>query len=149
MVRFEHKLTLNNDVDEIFPYITNPENNPIWDLNPFEEGMSAEDSIEVGTGGRSTCKFLGNSYEMNFTVSDYDPPNCVSHLITAGPLVVEMTNDLESVENGSRLTVSMRIRLKGIRKMTEPFIAKKIRRQTISNLEVLQLFFRLKALSYS
>jgi hypothetical protein len=149
MVKIEYEMILQNDIDEIFSYIANPENNPVWDLIPSEANMSSDGSIEVGTTGNSVITFLGNIYEMNFSYDIFDPPNCVSHLSTAGLIVAEMTNDLASVGNGTKLTVQMKIRLRGLRKLVEPFIAKKIRKQIFANLEVLQLFFRLRNVSFA
>jgi len=147
MVKFEHEIILNNDVDEIFTYLANPECNPIWDANTFESVKYSEGAVEVGTTGKSVNRFLGRSYETNFTYGDYDPPHLVSHRMTAGPMEIETTNGLKDVENGTRVTLSLKVNFKGINKLREPFISKKMKKQFRENLEVLQLFFRFKALS--
>lgn len=149
MVKFKHEIILHNDVDEIFSYLSNPECNPIWDTNTFESVQYSEGEVGVGTTGKSVSRFLGRSYETNFTYDDYDPPHLVSHRMTAGPMEMETTNDLKEDENGTHITLSLRVKFKGINKLKEPFISKKMKKQFRENLEDLQLFFRFKALSRS
>jgi hypothetical protein len=36
MTRFTHELTLNNEIDEVFSFISNPVNNPVWDTSILE-----------------------------------------------------------------------------------------------------------------
>ncbi len=147
MVRFEHEIILHNDVDEIFSYIAKPESNPIWDSNTFESLHFSEGAVGVGTTGKSVSRILGRSYEADFTYDDYDPPHLVSHRLTASSMEMETTNGLKQVENGTQITLSLKVKFRGINKLREPFISKKMKKQFRENLEVLQLFFRFKALS--
>ena len=147
MVKFEHEIILNNDVDEIFSYLANPECNPIWDTNTFESVQYPEGEVGVGTTGKSLSRFLGRSYETNFTYDDYDPPHLVSHRMTAGPMEMETTNDMREDENGTHITLSLKVKFKGINRLKEPFISKRMKKQFRENLEVLHLYFRFKALS--
>ena len=149
MVKFKHEIILHNDVDEIFSYLANPECNPVWDTNAFESVQFAEGAVGVGTTGKSVNRFLGRSYETNFTYDDYDPPHLVSHRMTAGPMEMETTNGLKEVENGTQITLSLKVKFKGINRLREPFISKRMKKQFRKNLEDLQLFFRLIALSRS
>ena len=149
MVKFEHEIIVHNDIDEIFSYIAKPESNPIWDSNTFESLHFSEGEVGVGTTGKSVSRFLGRSYEANFTYDDYDPPHLVSHRMTAGCMEMESINGLKQVENGTQITLSLKIKFKGINKLREPFISKRIKKQFRENLEVLRLYFRLKALSKS
>jgi hypothetical protein len=149
MVKFEHEIILHNDVDEIFSYLANPECSPIWDTNTFKSVQYSEGVVEVGTTGKGVSRFLGRSYETNFTYDDYDPPHLVSHRMTAGPMEIETTNDLREDENGTHITLSLKVNFKGINKLREPFISKRMKKQFRENLEDLQLFFRFKALSRS
>ena len=149
MVEFEHEIILHNDVDEIFSYIAKPESNPIWDSNTFESLHYSEGAVGVGTTGKSVSRLFGRSYEANFTYDDYDPPHLVSHRMTAGPMEMQTTNGLKEVENGTQITLSLKVKFKGINKLREPFISKRLKKQFRENLEVLRLYFRLKALSQS
>lgn len=149
MVKFEHEIILHNDVDEIFSYLANPECNPIWDTNTFEPVQCSGGAVGVGTTGKSVSKFLGRSYETNFTYDDFDPPHLVSHRMTAGPMEMETTNGLKEVESGIHITLSLKVKFKGINKLIEPFISKRMKKQYRENLEVLQMYFRLKALAQS
>ncbi len=146
MVRFEHEITLHNDIDEVFSYIANPENNPIWDKNTSETEQISESVIGVGTAGRLTSTFLGHSYETNFTYNAYDPPHLVSHQITSGPMEMETTSGLKKLEYGTQITLELKVRLKGLKKLMEPFIARRMKKQVGENLELLRLYFRLKSL---
>ena len=147
MVRIEHEISLHNDVDELFSYIANPENNPIWDKNTNETGQISESAIGVGTTGQITSTFLGRSYETNFTYDVYDPPHLVSHQLTVGPMEMEMTNGLKELENGTQITLDLKVRFKGLKKLMEPFIARRMKKQVRENLEQLKLYLRLKAWS--
>jgi hypothetical protein len=111
-------------------------------ITTFSEG-----AVGVGTTGKSVSRILGRSYEADFTYDDYDPPHLVSHRLTASSMEMETTNGLKQVENGTQITLSLKVKFRGINKLREPFISKKMKKQFRENLEVLQLYFRLKALS--
>jgi hypothetical protein len=147
MVKFKHELTMQNEVDEVFSFIANPENSPIWDLQTLESVRLIESPLMVGTTGQIVSTFLGRGYEPHFTFEEYDPPHLVSHRITAGSMEMETTNGLKELENCTQITMDCKVKFKGLNKLMEPFIARRMKKQVSENLEVLQLFFRLKSLS--
>jgi hypothetical protein len=58
---------------------------------------------------------------------------------------VETRNGLRRDGNVTRIMHDRRIRLRGLKRLYEPFIGKKIRKKVIADLEKLQLYFRLKS----
>lgn len=145
MIRIEHEITLQDNIDDVFSFIANVENNPKWDSDYIMAKITSEEPIGVGTEGKSVLSILGKSYESTFTYDKYDPPHLVSKHITAGNIKMEVTNGLEEVDNGTQLTHYLEISHKGLKKIVEPFLAKKIKKQVHANLEQLKLYFRLKA----
>jgi hypothetical protein len=145
MVRFEHEITLQKDIDEIFSFIANVENNPKWDSDCIMAKITSEGPIGEGTVGKSVLNILGRSYDSTFIYDEYDLPHLVSKHITAGHIEMKVTDGLKEVENGTQLTHYLEITHKGPKKLMEPFLAKRIKNQFQAGHEKLKLYFRIKA----
>jgi uncharacterized protein YndB with AHSA1/START domain len=144
MIRIEHEITIQEEIDEVFSFISNAENNPKWDSDCVMAKITSEEPIGVGTAGKSIVNILGRSYESTFTYDEYDPPQRVSKQITAGQIKMKVTNELKEVDNGTQLARNLEISHNGPKKLMEPLLAKKIKKQFQGSHEKLKLYFRLK-----
>jgi hypothetical protein len=145
MIKIEHEITLQDHIDEVFTFIANSENNPKWDPDCLEAEITSEGPIGVGTTGKYIQNLLGTSYYSTFRVDEYEPPFLVTKHITSDQLRMEIKNGLVDVGNGTRLTQRLEIRHRGPKKLLELFMAKRIEKQIMVNLDKLKLYFRIKS----
>jgi uncharacterized protein YndB with AHSA1/START domain len=144
MIRIEHEITIQDEIDEVFSFISNAENNPKWDSDCIMAKITSEEPIGVGTAGESTLDILGKTYNSTFTYDEYDPPHMVSKHIRAGHIKMIVTDRLKEVDNGTQLTRCIEITRNGTKMLMEPFFAKKIKKKFQVSYEKLELYFRLK-----
>jgi hypothetical protein len=145
MIKIKHEITLQDHIDDVFSFISNPENNPKWDPDCLEAEITSEGPIGVGTKGRFVQNLLGTSYYSTFTYDEFEPPFLVSKHITSDQLRMEIKNGLVDMGNGTRLTQHLEIQHSGPKKLLEPFMAKRIEKQIQLNLDKLKLYFRIKS----
>lgn len=146
MAKFTHELILTNDIDEVFYYISNPVNNPVWDSYAFKTDFPNGKEIEAGTTGKGMSTFLGETYESNFIFNEYEPPTMVVHRTRAKVVDVEMSSDLEELKNGIKVTLDIDVKFNGGKKLLTPLLKAKVKNRIKENLEVLKLNFRLMSL---
>lgn len=146
MAKFTHEITLSNDINEVFCYISNPVNNPVWDSSAFETESSNRKVIEAGMTGKGISTFLGETFETDYILHEYKPPMTVSHRTRAKAVDVAFSSDLEAVENGTKLNLDIHVKLNGKKKLLSPLLKSKIKKRINENLEVLKLNFRLMSL---
>jgi hypothetical protein len=146
MAKFTHELFLTNDIDDVFSFISNPVNNPVWDSYAFKTEFPNGSEIEAGTTGKGMSTFLGETYETDFIFNEYKPPKSVAHRTKARAVDVEMSSDLEELKNGIKVTLDIDVKFNGGKKLLAPLLKKKIKKRINENLEVLKLNLRLMSL---
>jgi hypothetical protein len=145
MIKIRHEITTPVAIEEVFKFIANPANHPKWDSDYLAATMISEGPIDVGSVGMSIGFFQGKTYESTIECAEFSPPFNVAHHASIGPVQVETRNGLRREGNVTRIMHDRRIRLRGLKRLIEPFIGKKIKKKVIADLEQLQLYFRLKA----
>jgi hypothetical protein len=146
MAKFTHELTLSNDIDEVFWYVSNPVNNPVWDSSAVEAEHVNRKIIEKGTTGKGISTFLGETFETDFIYNQYEPPMSVSHRTRANVVDVAMSSDLEELEHGTKLKLDIDVKLNGKKKLLSPILKSKIKQRIEENLDTVKLHFRMMAL---
>jgi hypothetical protein len=144
MINIRHEITTPEAIEEVFNFIANPANNPKWDSDYLAATVLSEGSIGVGSVGKSMGIFQGKLYESTVECAEFSPPFSVVYHTKIGPVEVESRHKLRRDGNLTTIMHDRRIRLKGLKRLYEPFIGKKIKQKVIADLEQLQLYFRLK-----
>jgi len=145
MIKVRHEITIQQSIDEVFEFIANPENNPKWDSDYLLATITSQGPIGVGSVGKSIGIFMGKTYESTIECAEFSPPFNVAHHASIGPAKVETRNGLRKDGNTTKIMHDRRIRLRGLKRLMEPLIGKRIKKKVIADLEQLQLYFRLKA----
>jgi hypothetical protein len=144
MIKIKHEITTPEAIDEVFNFIANPANNPKWDSDYLAATVLSEGPIGVGSVGTSMGVFQGKLYESTVECAEFSPPFSVVHHAKIGPAEVESRHSLRRDGNLTTITHDRRVRLRGLKRLYEPFLGRKIRKKVIADLKKLQLYFRLK-----
>ena len=73
MIRVETSVHINRPGDEVFAFISNFENNPLWQSGQVEARFASEGPLRVGSTYDQVAKFLGRRIESTFEVLEYEP----------------------------------------------------------------------------
>src|SRR5918995_2023022 len=104
-MRVEESVEINRPVEEVFSYVSDPQNLPEWSGIVLEVREEAQGAPKEGDRFTSVAKFLGRRFETPFEVVSYEPPRRSSHRSTGGPFPQQWTRTFEqTAAGGTRLS---------------------------------------------
>lgn len=129
MAKLEISTVINRPVEEVFAFLSNPENYPKWISSSSEVKIISEGPIGVGTTFRPVVKFLGRRIEGESEVTEYEPNRRYATKSKSGPVPVEWRVTFERVEGGTRVSMSGEVEPGGFFKIAEPLLVSMVKRQ--------------------
>lgn len=129
MVRVEGTVVINRPIEEVFAFLTNPDNASQWQGGTLESIQTSEGPVGVGTTGQVTSQFLGRRIESTWETTEYELNRKAALKTTSGPVPYEQSVTLESVEDGTKATLVAEYEVGGFFKLAEPIIARIAQRQ--------------------
>jgi carbon monoxide dehydrogenase subunit G len=98
-VRAELTIDIARTPAEVFAYLTNVSNLPVWQAG-VKSASAREGKIE------ETRSFLGRELHTTLEIVDQDEPRVFSIRALNGPVLFTVRHELEPTDSGTRLTVS-------------------------------------------
>jgi uncharacterized protein YndB with AHSA1/START domain len=138
MTRIEHTLTIERPVEEVFDYLMDASNDPVWMAHVVEVGRGADQPVELGLEIDETVKFLGKRLPVTMKVTEHEPPRRSTIELTGSPVPGRGSYELEAVDGGTRLTATLETDAHGFFKLAEPVFARMARRDFVGNFETLK-----------
>jgi uncharacterized membrane protein len=115
-------------VEEVFEFVTNPENDPKWESAILESERTSVGPMGVGTTEQGVAKLLGQRIEWTAEVTEYEPNRKVKYEVTGGPLSAEQTVTFEPVEGGTKFTLVVEVETGGFFRLAEPIVTRMLQR---------------------
>jgi uncharacterized protein YndB with AHSA1/START domain len=140
-MHFEYTMVIDQPVEKVFNYVSNPVNLPEWQGPPTQiRDLQQTTPGELREGDRFTTvlQFLGRRYETPTEVSAYEPNRRLSYRGTGGPVATQMTFVFEEVRGGTRFTHSQEVEPGGFFGLAESLFEIEARRQLRNDLKTLQ-----------
>ncbi len=82
----EHTITINRPIEEVFEYVSTPENDPTWVSASLRHERTLAGRMRVGMTTQEDVKFLGRTSRDTWEVTEYEPPTIVAYRATSGLL---------------------------------------------------------------
>ena len=141
ILHFEASVEIERPVEEVFGYVTVPENLPEW-AGPVVEvrdvQKAAPDRLRQGDKFTAIAKFLGRRFETPCEVTDYLSNRQFSFRSTGGPVPQEFTYTFEPTLEGTHLTQSVEAQPGAFFRLTGPLFEAAGKRQINNDLETLK-----------
>ena len=134
----EHTLTIDRPVEEVFDYLTDTRNDPVWMAHVVAVGRGADQPVAPGLEIDETVKFLGRRLPVTMRVTEHDPPRRSAIELTSSPVPGRGSYQLEAVDGGTRVTATLETEAPGFFKLAEPVFARMARRDFVGNFETLK-----------
>jgi carbon monoxide dehydrogenase subunit G len=99
MPRVEESVVIHRPPEDVFEFVTTPENDVRWSSTAVER--KREGPIEVGSRIGAVDKFLGRRIESEIEVTEHEPPRR-SAILLRGPINARGSYDLEPADGGTR-----------------------------------------------
>ena len=129
MVKFEKELTIDQPLQEVFDYVSDPANDVEWRTDIEVSEWTSEGPPAVGSLSRSVSKFLGRKMETTAEVTAWDPPNHFAFKSIGGPFPFEFDVSLEGQGNSTKVVFNGQADVGGFFKLAEGLVAKQTQKQ--------------------
>jgi carbon monoxide dehydrogenase subunit G len=101
MPRVEEEIVIDRPPEQVFVFVTTPENDKEWVSTAVERQREKVGPIEVGSRIRAVDKFLGRRIESMLEVTEHQP-NARSAIRLEGPIAARGRYLLEPVDGRTR-----------------------------------------------
>jgi uncharacterized protein YndB with AHSA1/START domain len=111
----ENTITIERPIEEVFEYVSTPENDPRWVSVSIRNQRTLPDPMRVGMTTEEDVKIFGRTSRDTWEVTEYEPPTVVAYRATSGLLsggIVRLR--CEPLEGGTRLTHAVEYEVRGI-----------------------------------
>ena len=126
--------------EEVFAFVADARNRPLWDESVGTEELTSPEPIGVGSTVRTGLRSMGRDYVLTWEVTEHEPPSRQTIESTSGPFPTTLAYRLSPQDGGTLVQFSVTGHPTGILRLLQPLIA----RNTEKNLD--RGFPRLKRL---
>jgi carbon monoxide dehydrogenase subunit G len=138
MKRFELTLFINRRPQEVFDFITDPNNDLQWQKTLISSEWITPAPAGRGSIKRVVVKMMGLKMKATAEYTEWDPPNWYAFRSTDSPLKLTGTTKFEAEDDGTLLTLNAQIENSGILKLVEGLVIKQAEKQDITNFNALK-----------
>jgi uncharacterized protein YndB with AHSA1/START domain len=140
MPTVEESVVIARPPEEVFNYVSNAQNLPVWDSSILKAEQVDSGPLRVGTRWRGVSKVLGRRFKWTTELVELTPPTMTMSRSVAGKLSFTVTNTFQPEAGGTRFTykVDAESGLGGIfGRVADPIVEKAQRRTVRANLDTL------------
>ena len=127
-MRIENSVTVNRPVETVFAAMTDVERTPKWSATVQREWWKTDPPIRVGSVRHSEGVILGQPFENDATVSEYDPPHRAVLRGDVGGMPLGIGFTFDPVPGGTRITVIAEFEPRGALRFAAPMIRNEYRK---------------------
>lgn len=141
MPRIDESITIERDAEDVFAFVSNPANDPVWQSGVETSEIVDGTEVRVGTRIRNVGRFLGRKLEFILEVTQHDPPKIQAVETVEGPFSYTSTTTVEPQGAGCRLTLTGEAPSLGgfFGKISDPLVVKMFAREVRGDLEKLKV----------
>jgi uncharacterized protein YndB with AHSA1/START domain len=136
-MKFTNMITIDRRPPEVFAFLTDFENVPLWNYAISETEKIADGPVGVGSRYRQTRTLPSRSKE-TFEVTEFEPDRRVSIRGTLGPFHSEVAYLLEPTGNSTTFTNTMNLQPSGPLRLVAPIAASRVKSAVAANLHTLK-----------
>jgi carbon monoxide dehydrogenase subunit G len=138
MAKFEINLVINRPIEEVFAFISNPENLLRWRAGTLDIKKDSSAPLGVGSVVRGRFTFLGRPFDGNLKIILHEPHRRYGTRLVEGPFPLEARYTLEPAGNGTDLTLVIEGEPGGFFKLAEPLLVSLAKRSYEADLNNLK-----------
>lgn len=138
MARAEDSVVVERPPEEVFAYLTDPDNLPEWQASALEARQESPGAMTAGTRIREVRKFLGKRMETIVEVTAYEPGKQFSLKVVSGPVPFHVRQSFHPVEGGTKIDVVIEGEPGGFFRLAEPLVVRAVGRELANNLATLK-----------
>ncbi len=134
MINFEINILVDRPIDDVFTFMSNPNNMPKWQVMVAKVEQLVPGAIGVGSKFDVRAGMLGRAMEGVMEIIEYDPPTNFGFTNRIGPMQMKVNALLKPAGTGTHITTIVQGNPDGLFKLTEGPMMKQIKTQMEANL---------------
>jgi uncharacterized protein YndB with AHSA1/START domain len=134
---FENTVVISRPIEQVFGFLSDFENVPKWNYAILETRKVSEGAVGVGTIYQQVRSVPKRSEE-RFEVTAYNPPRHLEIRGQLGPFPARLSYALDALAEGTRVTNSVELELRGPGRLLGPVAVPRVRDAVAANLSKLK-----------
>jgi len=136
---FQHSVVIERPLEEVWEYVIDPANDPVWQGMVTEVRSGGEEPLHVGSQIDEVFQFLGRKFDVTLEVTEHEPMSRSAVKASSGPVPMQGRYRFESVNGGAtRFSIEGETDAHGLFKLAEPVFARITRREWDTSCKVLK-----------
>ncbi len=144
MIDVNISTTIYKPVQQVFGFVSEPENDFQWQYTTLETTRLSESVNGIGSFFRSISNLMGRRNMSTFEVTEYKPNKKYSFKSLSGPLDSQTSFTFEAVKSGTKIDISMQANAATFLQMDESLVEKYLKKQLRENLAMLKSLLEAK-----
>jgi hypothetical protein len=128
MIKVESKIFINKGYQEVFRFISDFENNPIWQKGMKKAQFTTTDPIGIGSTYNQEASFLGKKIVSSFIVTDFKEGHLIKIKSTSSSFPIQVTRSVEPVGTGTNVYALVEGDARHFFKLAQPILKKVVER---------------------
>lgn len=137
-MKIEHSVVINRPVEEVFDYVTKPENTPRWQSGMVASERIAGGPMSVGTQFTEVRRMMGREMDQTMEVTAYEENRRWSFRSIEAAMPHEAHLTFEPVGDGTRINLTSIGRPAGLMKLVTPLIGRQLKKEFVADFENLK-----------
>ena len=122
-------IDIARSAEDVFTYIANFENNPLWQDGMKEARITSEGPLRVGTTYEQVATFLGRRIISTFEVLEYEPGRMVKAKSISGSFPIQFMRSVTPIDGGTKVTAVITGDANGFFRLFSPLLNRMVQRQ--------------------
>ena len=145
MVRFNTEVVINRPVEDVFSFVAQGENGPLWNSAVRQMMKTSEGPVGIGTEYWMSRQLPRGPVENTLQVVEYEPNKRYSIQITSAPTPFRYRYEFGPRGSGTRLSLSAEGALGGVADLLSPIASIAVKRGVEANFQTLKNFLELRS----
>jgi len=138
LARVEESVEIRRPVDQVFAYVTNIKNSPLWESALLEVEQTSEGQPGTGTTFRGAHSIMGRKMEWTSRCTECQPNKKWCETISAGIALIKIHLAFDPTDLGTRFTQVYDMELDGFLRLFATMIISSMREQARADLSKLK-----------
>ena len=131
--KLQHTIMIERPLDEVWDYVMDTRNDPVWMSQVVEVGRGADQPVAVGLEVDEVVSFLGKRLHVTLVVTEHEPKRRSAIDVINAPVPGRGSYDLAAENGGTRFTMTMETDAHGFFRLAEPVFKRIAQRDVVTS----------------
>jgi carbon monoxide dehydrogenase subunit G len=113
-------------IDDVFAFTSDARNRPQWDESVESEELTSPEPVGVGSTVRTTMRSRGSKRQLDWKITEHDPPTHQTIESTSGPFPTTLEYRLAPSGQGTSVSFSVTGDPSGLMRLLQPLVARTV-----------------------